>query len=282
MFAEDDEEMTFFPREPSHGFGFGSPSTSINNEPPLLEVEPLDSVNLKQLVENAADSRGSSIHKEICVTGSGSVAERMKIRKYRTKGSAKPPVKRPPNAPKLQTAFDCHLLILNMKGECEVLKEREKAKDKECKELKGKYEAAMEYIDKNPIVMVLRQKIVSLLAENLANLESKVVALEAEKGKLEAAKALPREKIKALKCDRAEVVSKEVANLKEPLDMAKVKGYRTMYRKEHIKAGNDLAAATFPFLSEVVADPSASVEAFLSKKPKSLRRPTLTKNNAPS
>ncbi|GJW25230.1 hypothetical protein Tco_0039041 [Tanacetum coccineum] len=50
MFAEDDEEMIFIPHEPSPGFGFGSPSPSINNEPPLLEAEPLASVNLEQLL----------------------------------------------------------------------------------------------------------------------------------------------------------------------------------------------------------------------------------------
>ncbi|GJR77525.1 hypothetical protein Tco_0089890, partial [Tanacetum coccineum] len=39
---------------------------------------------------------------------------------------------------------------------------------------------------------------------------------------------------------------------------------------------------TFPVLSEVVADPSALVEALLSKKLKFLCRPTLTKTCAPS
>ncbi|GJX41680.1 hypothetical protein Tco_0256670 [Tanacetum coccineum] len=94
MFAEDDEEMAFLPREPSTGFGFGSLSTSINNEPPLLEVEPLDSMNLEQLVENTADSKGSPVREEMHVTGSGSVAERMKSWRCKTKGSAKPHVKR--------------------------------------------------------------------------------------------------------------------------------------------------------------------------------------------
>ncbi|GKB13210.1 hypothetical protein Tco_0847133 [Tanacetum coccineum] len=63
-------------------------------------------------------------------------------------------------------------------------------------------------------------------------------------------------------------------------DLAKVKGYRHSYKKEHTKVGNDLATATFPFLSKVVADPSASVEALLSKKLKSLHRPSPTKTHA--
>ncbi|GJR94498.1 hypothetical protein Tco_0266672 [Tanacetum coccineum] len=70
------------------------------------------------------------------------------------------------------------------------------------------------------------------------------------------------------------VAFEEVVDIKEPFDLAKVKGYRPFYKKEHTKAGNDIATATFPFLSEVIANPSASVEALFSKKPKSLRRPT--------
>ncbi|GJT39356.1 hypothetical protein Tco_0939221 [Tanacetum coccineum] len=80
MFAKDDEEMTFLPHEPFSGFGCGSPSASINNEPPLLETEPLDSVNLKQLV-----------YEEMPIAGS--VAERMKSQRCMMKGSANPLVK---------------------------------------------------------------------------------------------------------------------------------------------------------------------------------------------
>ncbi|GKD96026.1 hypothetical protein Tco_1379923 [Tanacetum coccineum] len=117
--------------------------------------------------------------------------------------------------------------------------------------------------------------------------------LEAEKGKLEAAEASLQQEVKAVKWDRAEVVSKvvpyvdmelvqsdemamligklmssaifygrcttfeEVTNMKEPFDLAKVK-----------------------VLSEVIADPSVLVESLLSKKPKSFRRPTPTKTHA--
>ncbi|GJS62423.1 hypothetical protein Tco_0657207 [Tanacetum coccineum] len=59
----------------------------------------------------------------------------------------------------------------------------------------------------------------------------------------------------------------EVANIKESFNLSKVKGYRSSYKKEHTKARNDVATATFPFLYEVVADPSALIEALLSKKP---------------
>nr|GEV22682.1 hypothetical protein [Tanacetum cinerariifolium] len=366
---DDDKETTFLPHEPSPGFGGSSPSASISNEPPLLVVEPLDSVNLEQLMENIADSRGSPVCE--AVVGSCSVDERMTSKKsslapteakvesfayltifYDDEGLL--------DAPKLQTAVIVILwslmspfrpggviLITNqrsrellkvvnqMKGECEVLREMQKARDKEYDELKATCKAVMEDFDKNPAVMVLHQKIASLLVEvkkhkesldrmllesqkwvgyqeNLANLESKVVAFESKKGMLEAAEALFRKESEALKCDRAEVVPyvamelvhsdemamlvgrlvssaifyersaalEEVAKMKEPFNLAKVKGCRPTYKKEHTKAGNNLVAATFPFISKVVSDPSTLVESLLSKKPKSFRRPTLTKTNS--
>nr|GEW53409.1 hypothetical protein [Tanacetum cinerariifolium] len=217
LFAEDDEEMTFLPSEPSPGFGCGSPSAFINNEPPLLEVDLLDSANPEQLVGNIADSR---------VLWQAVVNNVVNRR-----------------------ARELLKVVEKMKGECEVLKERERAKDRECEALRMKCKVAMADFDRNHAVNVLRQKIKSLLDE----------------GKLEAVEALFCQEIEALKCDRAEVVSKEVANKKEPFDLAKVKGYRPTYKKEHTRDGNDLDTATFPFLSEVVADPSASVENLLTR-----------------
>ncbi|GKB67297.1 hypothetical protein Tco_0928709 [Tanacetum coccineum] len=199
-----------------------------------------------------------------------------------------------------------------MKGECDVFKERDKARGKECEELKAKCEAAMaDFGIIQPLMFFVGYQ------ENLTTLESKFTALEVEKGRLEAAKATLCQEVKAVKCDRAEVVSKvvsyatmelvhndemamlvgklvssagfyrrcvvfeEAADMKQPFDLEKVKGYRPSYKKEHTKVGNDLAIATFPFLSKVVADPSASVEALLTKKPKSIRHPTSTKTHAP-
>ncbi|GJY41990.1 hypothetical protein Tco_0429260 [Tanacetum coccineum] len=166
--------------------------------------------------------------------------------------------------------------------------------------------------DKNPSVNVLRQKIKSLLAK------SKVAALEVEKSRLEAVDAQLCKEVKVVKCDRAEVVSKVVpyvamelvhsdemdmlvgkivssaifngrcaalkgvVKMKDPFDLAKVKGYRPSYKKQHTKAGNDLNVDVFLFLSEVTADPSVLVKAILSKKPKSLRRPTPTNTTTPA
>ncbi|GJZ71183.1 reverse transcriptase domain-containing protein [Tanacetum coccineum] len=59
----------------------------------------------------------------------------------------------------------------------------------------------------------------------------------------------------------------QVARIKEPFDLSKVKGYRPSYEKEHTQANNDLSTATFSWLNEYVADASAFVEALLLKKP---------------
>ncbi|GJY84155.1 hypothetical protein Tco_0497531 [Tanacetum coccineum] len=286
MFAKDDGDLSFLPREPSSGFGTGS-SLLINNEPPLLEAEPLDSANSEQLVENTANSEGSPAREEMLLIGTGSVAWRMKDRKCL------------PDTPELQTTIDFHLMISNvippfwrvhldnhldvelhdfhdhcyakqgvvdnavnrrarellsvieqMTGECDVLKEREKSRDKKCEELKAKCEVGMADFDNNHAVNVLRQKIKSL-----------------SKRRLEATEATLCQEVKAIKGDRAEVVSKvvpyiamelvhsdemdmlvgklvsstifygrcaafvEVAGMKEPFDLAKVKGYRTHIRK---------------------------------------------------
>ncbi|GKC35129.1 hypothetical protein Tco_1047513 [Tanacetum coccineum] len=126
--------------------------------------------------------------------------------------------------------------------------------------------------------------------------ESKVAFLEAEKVKLECVKASLRPEQENAKRNRAKVVLKvvpyvatklvqsddmgklvaklvnasifyerchafeEVAKMKEPFDIKKVKGYMSSYKQEHTKAGNDLATAMFPFLTDVVAYPYASIE----------------------
>ncbi|GKG41994.1 hypothetical protein Tco_0473745, partial [Tanacetum coccineum] len=40
IYTEDDDNLAFLPKEPSLGFGIGSPSTSVNTEPPKDVKEP--------------------------------------------------------------------------------------------------------------------------------------------------------------------------------------------------------------------------------------------------
>ncbi|GJY01268.1 hypothetical protein Tco_0359420 [Tanacetum coccineum] len=187
-------------------------------------------------------------------------------------------------------------VIEKLSGEADVMRARELAREEECEGLRAKCEAAMTDFDKNPAV--------SLLA-----LESKVSYLEAEKANLKATEASLRQEIEEVKHDRREVVSKvvpyacmklllsdelgrlvgklvssaitfgrcrayeQVARMKDPFDLSKVKGCRPSYEKEHTQASNDLATATFSWSNEYVADASASVEALLSKKALTLQKP---------
>ncbi|GJW05113.1 RNA-directed DNA polymerase, eukaryota, reverse transcriptase zinc-binding domain protein [Tanacetum coccineum] len=75
-------------------------------------------------------------------------------------------------------------VIDQIRAECDVLKDREKARDQECKELKAKCEAAMSYFDKNPDVN----------SQKWAGYQVSLLTLESKNAKL----------------DRAEVVIKVV------------------------------------------------------------------------
>ncbi|GKG02671.1 hypothetical protein Tco_0310307, partial [Tanacetum coccineum] len=79
----------FLPKEPSTGFGTGSPSVSVNTKPLKANEEPV-----LQLVEVTIDSRESP-KPELFVVHPRSVTARIKDKKCKTKrGLSRPPVKR--------------------------------------------------------------------------------------------------------------------------------------------------------------------------------------------
>nr|GEW15511.1 reverse transcriptase domain-containing protein [Tanacetum cinerariifolium] len=159
--------------------------------------------------------------------------------------------------------------------------ELERARKEECKELRSKCEAAMTDFEKNPTVVAMREKMSTLSTEakehkailnrmllesqkwagyhvSLSNLESKVASLKDDKARLEAVEASIKKEVDDVKRDRMEVVS-----------------------KEHTQAGNELATATFPWLSEFVASPSAPIAVLQSKKPPTLQRHVPLKTQVP-
>ncbi|GJY40715.1 hypothetical protein Tco_0427985 [Tanacetum coccineum] len=349
MFAEDDEDLSFLHKESSLGFSTGSPSISINTELPLVEAKPWDEANMEQIVENVADSEGFSkppIKRRLVQGASSSRATRQKTASSKDDSPFLTNSDDDEGLPDVLELQDTNQAVMDnavnrrdqellkvveqIRGEYEELKERDKAREKECEDLKAKCEAAMADFDNNPTVKVLCEKINALLGEvkehnasldrmlleskkwagyqvSLSTLELKVASLEVEKAKLEAFELSLHQEVENVRHDRADMVSKvvpyvamelvhsdelgrlvgrlasasvfygrcaafeEVAKIKDPFDLSKVKGYRSSYKKEHTKAGNDLATATFPFLSEVVADPSAPIEVLLSKNPQSLQ-----------
>ncbi|GJZ27989.1 hypothetical protein Tco_0572636 [Tanacetum coccineum] len=231
-------------------------------------------------------------------------------------------------------------VIEKLRGEFDVMRNKERAREEECEGLQVKCEAAMTEFKKNPVVVALREKISILSTEvkehklnldrimlesqkwagyqqNLSTLESKVTFLKAEKARLEVVEVSLRKEVEDFKRDRREVVSKfvpyaamelvysdgmgslvgrlvssailygrcrayeQVADMKEPFDLSKVKGYRSFYKKDHTQASNDFATDTFPWLDKFVADPSALIEVLLSKKPPSLQRPVPSRTQVP-
>ncbi|GJX28979.1 hypothetical protein Tco_0237058 [Tanacetum coccineum] len=89
IYTEDDKDLSFLPKEPSPGFGTGSPSISVNTKPLKANKEPVI-----QPTEVTADF-GESLKPDLFVVHPGSVAARIKDRKCKTKGgSSRPHVKR--------------------------------------------------------------------------------------------------------------------------------------------------------------------------------------------
>ncbi|GKF82721.1 hypothetical protein Tco_0244377, partial [Tanacetum coccineum] len=87
IYTEDDEDLSFLPKEPSPDFGTGSLSISINTEPLKANKEPVI-----QPIEVTPDSRESP-KPELFVVYPRSVAARIKDRKCKTRrGSSRPPV----------------------------------------------------------------------------------------------------------------------------------------------------------------------------------------------
>ncbi|GKE64136.1 hypothetical protein Tco_1518297, partial [Tanacetum coccineum] len=109
-------------------------------------------------------------------------------------------------------------VIEKLRGKADVMRARELAREEECEGLRAKYEAVMTDFDKNPDVLLLREKMSSLAIEakehkgnldrlmlesqkwsgyqvSLLSLESKVASLEAEKANLEANEASLRQEI---------------------------------------------------------------------------------------
>ncbi|GJY08325.1 hypothetical protein Tco_0375379 [Tanacetum coccineum] len=393
IYTENDEDLSFLPKEPSPGFGTGSPSIS-------------------------------SLMPELFVVHPGSVAARIKDMKCKNRGgSSRPPVKRKlalgsstsratraksssskydapflivsdddeglPDVLELKDATACHLkisaitppawknhldnhidlelldlhdryyerqvvvdnvvnrrsrellqVIERLRGEFDVIRNREWAREEECEGLRVKCEVAMTEFEKNPTVVALREKIYVLSIEvkehklnldrmmlesqklvgyqqSLLTLESKVASLEAEKARLEAVKVYLYKEVEELKQDRREVVSKvvlyavmelvhnddmgilvgrlvssailyrrcrayeQVADMKVPFDLSKVKGYHSSYKKDHTQASKDFATATFPWLDEFVVDPLAPIEVLFSKKAPSLQRPVPSRSQVP-
>ncbi|GKF75583.1 hypothetical protein Tco_0225027, partial [Tanacetum coccineum] len=97
-------------------------------------------------------------------------------------------------------------VIKKMRGEFDVMRNRERVREEECKWLRVKCKVAMTEFEKNFAVVALREKISALsteFKEHKLNLD--MMMLESQK--LEAVKVSLRKEVEELKQDRREVVS---------------------------------------------------------------------------
>nr|GEX65906.1 hypothetical protein [Tanacetum cinerariifolium] len=276
LYVKTDMDFTFLPKDPSLEFGTGSPSTSINTELLLLNVEPVYEANTEQIVENVADLGGSPMHQEkmddslfLTISDDGEDVELLDLhdRFYAKQAVMDNAVNR--------RAQELLKVVEQIKGECDVLK----ARDKECEELKARCKAAMMDFDNNPAVKVLRERIVALLVE--------VASLEAKKVRLEVIEASLCQELEDVRRDRAEVVSKVVLYIimelvhSDQLGMLVGKLVSSAVFYGRCATFEEVVEMREPFnLTKVVADPLVLVEALLSKKPPTLQRPTPMRTHA--
>ncbi|GJY99665.1 hypothetical protein Tco_0517095 [Tanacetum coccineum] len=311
IYTEDDEDLAFFPMEPSPGFGTSSPSVSINTEPLKANEEP--EIHPAECKTRGGSSRhpvkrklasGSSTYRATCANTSSSkddapfltvsnddkgLSDVFKLKDATVCHLKISAITPPAWKNHLDNLMDLELLDLHdrcyarhavvdnsvnkrscellqviekLRGECDVMRSRERAREEECKGMRVKCEAAMTEFEKNPIMVALREKIFVL------SVEVKEHKLNLDRMTLEAVEVSLRKEDEELKQDRREVVSKvvpydamelihsdamgsliaklvssaivygrcrafkQVADMKEPFDLSKVKGYRSSYKKD--------------------------------------------------
>nr|GEW15731.1 hypothetical protein [Tanacetum cinerariifolium] len=276
------------------GFNIGSLFASINTEPVRADEEPAVKPMTEPAVEPTTEPVNERVRTiedlggipkgDNFVVHAGSVAARIRERKCKTRGgSSRPPVKRKlasssstlrivyakASAIKDDTLMlsildgdevnrrsrELFKVIEKLRGEVDFMRARELAYEEEHEGLRTKCEDVITDFDKNPVVLLLREKMSSLAAR-----ESKVVGLSGEPFGF-GVKGCTLAYMKLLHSDElgrlvGKLVSsaitfewcgayEQVARMKEPFNLLKAKGYRPSYEKEHTQASNDLATATF-------------------------------------
>nr|GEW82118.1 hypothetical protein [Tanacetum cinerariifolium] len=280
IYDENEENLSFLPKEPSHGLGNGSLSVSVNTDPLSVDAEPS-----QKLAEDMVNSGDSSKPEDGTpfLTFSKDDEERKKAREEECE----------------ELRSKCEAAMTDFEKNPNVVAMREKMSTLsiDAKEHKANLDR-----------MLLESQKWAGYHVSLLALKSKVASLEADKARLEAVEASLKKEVNDVKRHKMEVVLKvvpyaalkfidsdelcwlvgklissailyrrcdafeQVADMKEPFDLLKVKGYHPSYKKEHTQAGNELATASFSWLSEFVADPSSPIKVLLSKKPPALQR----------
>ncbi|GKC21327.1 hypothetical protein Tco_1023477, partial [Tanacetum coccineum] len=199
-----------------------------------------------------------------------------------------------PSAKELKDATDCHWVFAHVtppswkqylreistehlsRASCDTIREREIKKDKAYAELEKKCNESLQNLDKNPLVSDMRTKIETLQSRLMVSTVSIVGSYLKRRSRLNMSTTLSTSfRAKVGRAIRSEGIDsgflREIQALQKEMS-----GYHPSSKKEYDRAGNDLADATFPFLVGLTADPHASVEQLLAKKPQSLQSKCLS------
>nr|GEV49543.1 hypothetical protein [Tanacetum cinerariifolium] len=165
------------------------------------------------------------------------------------------------------------------RASCDTMREKEIKKDKAYAELEQKCNKALQDLDKNPLVFYMCAEVETLKSQEVDSLrQDRAIVVS---------RVIPDATIKLIHNDEMGVLIarlvkasiiygrctafEEVTELKKPFVLGEMPGYRPSSKEEYERVGNDLAHASYPFLAELTADPYASMEQLLSKKPQSLQ-----------
>ncbi|GJX17830.1 hypothetical protein Tco_0218662 [Tanacetum coccineum] len=247
IYTEDDDDLAFLPKEPSLGFGTGSPSASVNTELPKDVEEP------KVQPAEITTVLGESPKAGVFIVHPESVAARIKERKCKTRGgSSRPHVKRKlafessssrvVRAKTFASKDDAHILSISDDDE-----------------------------DKFPVHLVLSEGIdllihslssIYIVVDNVVNRRARKFLQVVEKmsGEADVIKASVGLHYAAMELVYSDELGRlvgtlvsstitygrcrayeQVAAMKDPFDLSKAKGYRSSYKKEHTHVSNDFA-----------------------------------------
>ncbi|GKC92814.1 hypothetical protein Tco_1158256 [Tanacetum coccineum] len=153
-------------------------------------------------------------------------------------------------------------------------RKREVKRDKAYADLENKCNEALQDLDKNPLVSDMRSKIKTLQGQvnGLHNEYGRLLLEERKWAIYQQTLSLLRGKdIDSLRQDKDAVVSKVVPDAS--INLFIVMRWASLLLSlldEYDQAREDMANASYPFLSEFTSNPYAFVEQLLSMKPRSL------------
>ncbi|GJR34726.1 hypothetical protein Tco_0381485 [Tanacetum coccineum] len=308
MMQEIDGEFKFLPEECIDDNQCSPSSKSVNNEAPIIDAKPLTFVHPSDFVEDVANSDDASagdnenplvgtslspLHKagkKLRPLSKGKLPSGvgdslLKVQKIAAQASkvageasnpididSDPDIHEFPLAKELKDSTDCHWVVdpeliyalHKATSSYDAIRAKELEKDKAYAELERKCNEALFDLNKNPLEMdALEQDRASVVAKVVPDAATKLICSD-EMGMLVA--KLVKASIIYGRCTAFE----EVAKLKEPFVMEKMAGYRSSLKQKYNQACDDLANASYPFLSKYVNDLYASLEQLLSKKSESL------------